>query len=82
MVAQNTSSYNNVYRFSAKELDEDTGLSYFGARYYDPKLSIWLSVDPKAADAPGWSPYRAFLCNPYDIQTQMDNGNGIQQEIS
>lgn len=24
----------------------------------------FLSVDPKASDAPGWSPYRAFFCNP------------------
>jgi hypothetical protein len=24
----------------------------------------FLRVDPKASDAPGWSPYRAFFCNP------------------
>ncbi|MCR9155459.1 MAG: hypothetical protein NXI09_15250 [Bacteroidetes bacterium] len=23
----------------------DTGLFYYGARYYDPKISVWLSVD-------------------------------------
>ena len=23
-----------------------TGLYYYGARYYDPKRSFWLSVDP------------------------------------
>src|SRR4029077_11928435 len=33
------------YLFSAKELDE-TGLYYFGARYYNPKFSIWQSTDP------------------------------------
>jgi len=50
--------------FSAKEKDEETQYSYFGARYYDADLSIWLSVDPLAEQAPGWSPYRAFYCNP------------------
>jgi RHS repeat-associated protein len=31
---------------TGKELDEETDYSYFGARYYDPNISIWLSVDP------------------------------------
>jgi len=34
------------YHFTAKELDEETGLYYFGARYYDPRTSVWQSVDP------------------------------------
>ena len=29
---------------TGKELDDETGYSYFGARYYDPNTSIWLSV--------------------------------------
>ena len=27
------------YLFNGKELDEETGLYYYGARYYDPKTS-------------------------------------------
>ena len=27
-------------------------------------LFRWLSVDPLASEEPGWSPYRAFFCNP------------------
>jgi RHS repeat-associated protein len=34
------------YLFTAKELDEETGLYYFGARYYDPRTSVWQSPDP------------------------------------
>lgn len=34
------------YRFTSKELDEETGLYYYGARYYDPRTSVWQSVDP------------------------------------
>ena len=34
------------YRFSGKERDEETGLYYFGARYYAPWLARWTSSDP------------------------------------
>ena len=38
--------------------------SYFGARYYDSDVSVWLSVDPMADEAPGWTPYRYGYNNP------------------
>ncbi|QNB00106.1 RHS repeat-associated core domain-containing protein [Massilia sp. Se16.2.3] len=48
------------YRFTGKEHDEETGLSYFGARYYAPWLGRWTSCDPKlSAD-----PYVYCRCNP------------------
>jgi len=34
------------FKFTGKELDEETGYIYFGARYYDPKVSVWVSTDP------------------------------------
>ena len=34
------------YRFTGKELDDETGLYYFGARYLDPLTSRWMSPDP------------------------------------
>jgi RHS repeat-associated protein len=34
------------YRFTGKERDEESGLSYHGARYYAPPLIRWLSSDP------------------------------------
>src|SRR6266545_3544432 len=34
------------YLFNGKELDVATGLYYYGARYYDPHLSQWVSTDP------------------------------------
>jgi RHS repeat-associated protein len=33
-------------KFTVKELDPETGLYYYGARYLDPKTSRWLSGDP------------------------------------
>ena len=38
------------YRFTGKELDEETGLYYYGARYLDPKYSTWISTDPALGD--------------------------------
>ncbi|UTY31249.1 toxin TcdB middle/N-terminal domain-containing protein [Treponema putidum] len=38
------------FRFTGKELDEETGLYYYGARYLDPKYSRWLSGDPAVSD--------------------------------
>ncbi len=64
MIEQMDGSYDNPFKFNAKELDEDTGLYYFGARYYNPRLSIWYGVDPLTAEMPSWSPYVYTLDNP------------------
>lgn len=33
--------------FTGKELDDETELGYWGARYLDLMLGLWISVDPK-----------------------------------
>ena len=38
------------FRFTGKELDTETGLYYYGARYLDPKTSRWISADPAMAE--------------------------------
>lgn len=48
MLEQQSGVYDNPYKFNAKELDSETGLYYYGARYYNPRLSIWYGVDPLA----------------------------------
>ena len=55
------------YTFSAKERDSETGLSYFGSRYYSSDLSIWLSVDPMASKYPSLSPYVYCADNPVKL---------------
>ena len=52
------------YTFSAKEKDSETGLSYFGSRYYSSDLSIWLSVDPQSDKYASLSPYTYCADNP------------------
>lgn len=90
MPERSFSSENYRYGYNGKEKDNEIkgeGNSLdFGARNYDSRLGRWLSVDPKAADAPGWSPYRAFLCNPIrytdpDGQWEWDaTGNLVAQK--
>ncbi len=58
------SSWTTPYLFSAKERDEETGLYYYHARYYDSRTSVWLSVDPLAEKYPGMSSYGYCADNP------------------
>ena len=40
------SAANRRVELNAKEFDEETGLYYYGARYYEPRLSLWMTCDP------------------------------------
>ena len=63
-VDQRNASWSAPYTFSGKEKDVETGYSYFGARYYDSGLSIWLSVDPMSDKYPNLTPYAYCANNP------------------
>lgn len=45
-VDQRSNTERLPHLFSGKELDQETGLFYFGARYYDPRVGFWASADP------------------------------------
>ena len=68
---------NSSFTFSAKERDPETGYSYFGSRYYNSDLSIWLSVDPMAAKYPSFSPYVYCANNP----VKLVDPNGEDYEV-
>ena len=61
-VEERNNSFSTNYLFNAKELDNETGLYYYGARYLDPTGAMWLSVDP--VFHAGTSPYAYCLGNP------------------
>jgi RHS repeat-associated protein len=77
-----TADYDNRWKFTGHELDRETGLYYAGARYYDPKVSIWLSVDPLAEEFPNFNPYNYVMQNPINLTdpTGMcpDEGSGSE----
>jgi RHS repeat-associated protein len=61
-IEERNNSWNTPYLFNSKELDEETGLYYYGARYYNPRESIWLSVDPLFEKT--MTPYQYTYQNP------------------
>ena len=37
---------------------------YYGARYYDPKINLFISIDPLAENSRRWTPYNYAYNNP------------------
>ncbi|PIS02509.1 MAG: hypothetical protein COT85_04915 [Chlamydiae bacterium CG10_big_fil_rev_8_21_14_0_10_42_34] len=57
------SALGNPWRYKAKRIDSETGLVYFGKRYYSPKIGRWISPDPIGSlDGPNL--YRFCRNNP------------------
>lgn len=40
------SSLGNPWRYAEKRTDQETGMVFFGRRYYDPQMGRWISPDP------------------------------------
>ena len=56
--------YETPYQFTGYEKDQETGLHYAEARYYDSWLSIFNSTDPMWYKYPHLSPYAYCANNP------------------
>ena len=74
-------SFGESARLSSNQEDIEVGLVYFGARYYSPSLSRWISPDPLTIHALGsdWNPYTYVGNNPstgIDIGGLEDPPNG------
>jgi RHS repeat-associated protein len=52
------------YKYCGKERDDESGLYYYGARYYNAWTCRFVSVDPKAGKFSHQSPYCYADCNP------------------
>ena len=66
-VEERNSQFSTNFLFNAKELDNETGLYYYGARYLDPTGAMWLSVDPMWEEYAGMSPYNYCAGNPVKL---------------
>ncbi len=68
----------NTYRFSSKEIYPNSGLYYFGYRFYDPNTHWWVNRDP-IGETGGLNPY-AFVRNRpiehYDPLGLFEDGHG------
>ncbi|WP_027708944.1 RHS repeat domain-containing protein [Zooshikella ganghwensis] len=56
-------TFEQPYGFSTKRYDEETGLVYYGYRFYIPHQSIWLTRDP-LEEAGGINLYGFVASNP------------------
>ncbi|MCK9400688.1 MAG: RHS repeat-associated core domain-containing protein [Bacteroidales bacterium] len=56
----------NQIKYNSKELQTEADLDWYdyGARFYDPVLARWHSVDPMAEKSRRWSPYTYCMNNP------------------
>uniref|UniRef100_UPI0028E3DAC8 RHS repeat domain-containing protein n=1 Tax=Hoylesella shahii TaxID=228603 RepID=UPI0028E3DAC8 len=67
LVDEHSSTEEMPYKFNGKELDQETGLYYYGARYMNPKTSLWYGVDPLAEKYPSVYSYCYTFNNPVKI---------------
>jgi len=77
-VEERNNSFSTNYLFNAKELDNETGLYYYGARYLDPTGAMWLSVDPMWEKYAGMSPYNYCMGNP--VKLVDPDGRSVEEE--
>ena len=64
LVDEHNTSYEQPWKFNGKELDAETGLYYYGARYYEPTLALWYGVDALAEKYPSVGGYVYCAGNP------------------
>jgi RHS repeat-associated protein len=55
------------YMTTQHERDQETGLDYRGARYYDSDVARFLGLDPAQAEYPAWSSYSYVMGNPVSL---------------
>jgi len=67
LVDEHSSSEDLPYKFNGKQFDEETGMYYYGARYYEPRLSLWMSCDPLQERKAGFTTYAYCENNPVKL---------------
>jgi RHS repeat-associated protein len=74
------------YRYSGKERDDETGLCYYGARYYAPWLGRWVTAD-STSRTDSANLYLFVSCNPIRMsdpsgQQAEDESSPIQTDLN
>jgi|GEM_PF-995382 len=59
-----STAFRNPFTFTAREYDEETGLYFYRARYYDPRLGRFISIDPIGFDGGDVNLYAYVGNNP------------------
>ena len=53
-----------LYKYNSKELQMETGMYDYGARFYMPDLARWGVIDPLAEKYVNWTSYNYTMNNP------------------
>ena len=64
LVDEHTTTYENPFKFSGKELDDITGLYDHGARNRNPITAVWYGIDELFEKYPENGPYGYCGGNP------------------
>ena len=67
LVDEHSSSEDMPYKFNGKEMDAETGLYYYGARYLNPVTCLWYVVDPLAEKYKEIGSYVYCADNPINL---------------
>ena len=67
LVDEHSSSEDMPYKFNDKEMDAETGLYYYGARYLNPVTCLWYGVDPLAEKYKEIGSYVYCADNPINL---------------
>jgi RHS repeat-associated protein len=65
-IISETGSREQPYAFQGREFDQESGLYYFRARYYDPRIGRFISEDPIGFDG-GQNLYAFANNNPVNV---------------
>ena len=64
LIDEHSVSYDSPWKFNGKEWDSETGLYYYGARYYEPGVGLWYGVDALTEKYPSVGGYVYCVGNP------------------
>ena len=64
LIDEHNTTFEQPWKFNGKELDSETGLYYYGARYYEPVLAIFYGTDRYTEKFPWQSAYSYAGGNP------------------
>ena len=67
LVDEHSSSEDMPYKFNGKEMDAETGLYYYGAKYLNPVTCLWYGVDPLAEKYKEIGSYVYCADNPINL---------------